>query len=139
MRRILFLAHHFPPIGGVVGRNVAAARHLPEHGYAPVVVTGPGETPHRWAPRDAALVERIEGAEVHRIEGPAPADRHGLPARLARWAEQPPPWVDWWARGARDAAMRLDGPFDLVLANLIPYETGFAAAAVADALGIPWV
>jgi glycosyltransferase involved in cell wall biosynthesis len=139
MRRVLFLAHHFPPIGGVVGRNVACAQHLPEHGYQPVVLTGPGEHPHRWAPQDAALVERVAGAEVHRIEGPIPADLEGTRARLARWMEQPPRWVHWWAHGAAEAGGQLGGPFDLILANLIPYETAFAAAELSRKLGIPWV
>jgi glycosyltransferase involved in cell wall biosynthesis len=139
MRRVLFLAQQFPPIGFATGRTVACARHLPEHGYEVVVVTGPGEHSSRWAQPDPALLERIADVDVERIAGQTPADRTGMRARVSRWLEQPPPWVNWWVKGARDTARSLDGPFDLILANLIPYETAFAAAKLSRDLGIPWV
>jgi glycosyltransferase involved in cell wall biosynthesis len=139
MRRVLFLAQQFPPIGFATGRTVACARHLPEHGYEVVVITGPGEHSSRWAQSDPALLERIADVEVERIAGPMPPDRTGMSARLARWLEQPPPWVNSWVKGARETARSLDGPFDLILANLIPYETAFAASKLSRDLGIPWV
>lgn len=139
MRRVLFLAQQFPPIGFATGRTVACARHLPEHGYEVVVVTGPGESASRWAQPDPALMARIADVDVHRIAGPMPADRTGRRARMARWLEQPPPWVDWWVKGARKAGAELDGPFDAILANCIPYETAFAAAKLSRELGIPWI
>ena len=139
MRRVLFLAQQFPPIGFATGRTVACARHLPEHGYEVVVVTGPGEHSSRWNQPDPALLERIADVEVERIDGPLPPDRRGMARRLARWLEQPPPWVNHWVKAARETARSLDGPFDLVLANLIPYETAFAAAKLSSDLGIPWV
>ena len=41
MRRVLFLAYHFPPIGGAgVQRSVKFVRYLPSFGYEPLVVTG---------------------------------------------------------------------------------------------------
>src|SRR4051794_25794343 len=139
MPRVLYLAHHFPPVGGVVGRNVAAVRHLPEHGYDCVVVTGPGDHEGRWVPRDTALVERVEGVPVHRAPGPVPGERTGVAGRLARYLERPAPWARWWSQAAVDAALAVDGPFDLVFANCIPYETAFAASRVAEQLSVPWV
>jgi glycosyltransferase involved in cell wall biosynthesis len=137
--RVLFLAHHFPPIGGVVGRNVATARHLPEFGYEPTVLTGPGDASNRWAPRDERLLERVVPAGVTRVPGPVPGPRTGLAARLARWTERPAPWVSWWVQSAIEAGRRLDGSFDVILANLIPYETAEAASVLSRELGIPWV
>jgi glycosyltransferase involved in cell wall biosynthesis len=137
--RVLFLAHHFPPIGGVVGRNVATARFLPDYGYEPLVLTGPGETGGRWAPRDARLLERVAGVPSRRVAGPVPGPRLQLPARLSRWTEQRPPDVKRWVAGAVGAAMELEGRFDVLFANLIPYETADAASAIASKLGIPWV
>jgi glycosyltransferase involved in cell wall biosynthesis len=139
MRRVLFLAQQFPPIGFATGRTVACARHLPEHGYEVVVVTGPGEHTSRWAQPDPALMDRIADIDVVRVPGPVPAERTGARARVARLLEQPPRWIDWWVKAARETAGSLDGPFDLILANLIPYETAFAAAKLSRALGIPWV
>lgn len=136
---MLVLAHHFPPIGGVVGRNVATARYLPKFGYDAMVVTGPGESAGRWAPRDAELLERVVHVPIKRLPGPVPAPREGVRARVARWTERRPPWVDWWVRGAISAARELEGEFDVVLANLIPYETAEAASVIAAELGVPWV
>jgi glycosyltransferase involved in cell wall biosynthesis len=137
--RVLFLAHHFPPIGGVVGRNVATARYLPEFGYDALVVTGPGDASNRWAPRDERLLERVVPAGVRRVPGPVPGPRAGLAARFARWTEQPFPWVSWWVESAARAGRRLEGSFDVILANLIPYETAYAASILSEELGIPWV
>ena len=54
-RRVLVLAKHFPPIGGAgVHRTVGTVRHLGDHGYEPVVVTGPGNHVDRWSPSDRA-------------------------------------------------------------------------------------
>jgi len=138
MRRVLLLAHHFPPVGGVVGRNVALARWLPEFGYQPVVLTGPGGRTGRWAPSDPGFGDRVADVEVIRVTGPIPPDRSGTSARLARWLEQPAPWERWWAAAAAQAGRRLGG-FDVLLANCIPYETAFAASSLSMALGAPWV
>ena len=70
---MLFLAYHFPPIGGGgVQRNAKFARYLPEFGHVPIVVTGPGSSDDRWAPQDDTLGEDVEGIEVHRVPGPEP-------------------------------------------------------------------
>jgi glycosyltransferase involved in cell wall biosynthesis len=140
MRRVLFLAQQFPPIGFATGRTVACARHLSDHGYEVVVVTGPaGEHASRWAQPDPALMKRVADIDVRRVPGPMPPDRSGGRARLARWLEQPPPWVNWWVEGARKTALEIEGEFDLILANLIPYETAFAASKLSRELGIPWI
>jgi glycosyltransferase involved in cell wall biosynthesis len=137
--RVLFLAHHFPPIGGVVGRNVATARYLPEFGYEPLVLTGPGDRTERWVPQDAELLEHVADVPVRRIAGPVPPPRSGLPARLARWTERQAPAVTHWVEGATRAGLELAGDFDVLLANVNPYETAYAASAIAAERGIPWV
>src|SRR5205814_1387054 len=83
VRRILFLAYHFPPIGGgVVQRNTTFARYLPDHGYDPVVLTGSGGGSGRWTPPDETLLAKIrEETELHRVPGPEPAESEGWQAR----------------------------------------------------------
>ena len=56
-RRVLMIAHHFPPAGGSgSNRALAFARYLPECGWAPIVVT-PGVA---WAAnRDARLLDEL--------------------------------------------------------------------------------
>jgi glycosyltransferase involved in cell wall biosynthesis len=138
MRRVLFLAHHYPPLGGAVGRIVGIARYLPELGYEPVVVTGPGAQPNRWSPRDERQLAKVADAEVHRVPGPEPGSRTGLRGRVERALDQPPPWIRWWTANVGPVARQV-GDVDLILASLIPYETAFAAAELSRELGVPWV
>ena len=136
--RVLLIAHHFPPIGGSVGRNLATALRLPEHGYEPLVLTGGADPGVHWAPRDEPRAGALGDLEIHRVPGPVPPARRGLRERLARRLERPEPIARWWTRGVLDTGRSL-GPVDVVLANLIPYETAFSAAALARELGVPWV
>lgn len=138
MKRVLYLAHHFPPIGGAVGRIVGIVRYLPELGYEPIVITGPGAQPNRWSPLDEQQVAKVGEAQVHRIPGPEPGSRTGLAARVERAVDLQAPWVRWWI----DSAVRLGrelGDVDVILASLIPYQTAFAAAQLSRELGRPWV
>src|SRR5919201_1915929 len=109
MRRILFLAYHFPPVGGGgVQRNSKFVRYLRDFGYEPVVVTGPGGAAGRWTPDDPTLGGDVpDGVEVHRVTGPEPA-------------------------GAGDVALVSPSlePYR---------STALAAAALAEALDRPWV
>lgn len=94
MRRVLVLAYHFPPIGGAgVQRNAKFVRYLPEFGYEPVVVTGPGSGIDRWTPTDPTLEGDVPvGVEVHRIQAPDPP--HGR--WRERWLDRETPWQRWW-------------------------------------------
>ena len=56
-RRVLLVAYFFPPAGGVpVPRVLALVRHLPRHGWAPIVLT-PRDSGHPQ--RDDAIGDRI--------------------------------------------------------------------------------
>jgi glycosyltransferase involved in cell wall biosynthesis len=142
MRRLLFLAYHFPPQGGAgTQRAVKFARDLPGLGYAPVIITGAETTDGRWTPRDATLADELApGTEIRRIEQ-APPPSGGRRESLARWAGLPSPFAGWWAPNAAVACMRAarERPVDAILATMSPYESGAVAAAAARKLGIPWI
>ena len=131
------LARHFPPIGGAgVHRTIGSVRHLPAHGYEPIVVTGAAEHRDRWEPRDDELLGRISGdVPVHRV----PAAPAAAPSRLDRLRHRPPPWVRSWVEGCARAGAEVGAGVDVVYASCLPYETAFAGARVARALGRPWV
>lgn len=139
MPQLLMLARHFPPIGGAgVHRTVGSVRHLPGHGYQPVVVTGAAGTDDswRWEPRDEELLASIPSeVSVHRV-GPGPTAKA---SRLSRIAGQPPPWARWWVRSSEALALEVGRDADVVYAQCVPYETAFAAARVARALNKPWI
>lgn len=133
--RVLFLSYSFPPIGGAgAQRNARLVAHLPEHGYEPVVVTGPGSP--SWAPLDRSL--RLDGVEIYRLAGPEPARSGEWGRRAERWLRYPSAWRRWWdaqARYTASHAVRVD----LVHASISPYDTAETAVAVARALRRPLV
>jgi glycosyltransferase involved in cell wall biosynthesis len=140
MRRVLFLAYHFPPLGGAgVQRSLKFARYLPEFGYDPVVVTGPGAQFDGWTPIDRSLDGELpDGVSVHRLPGPIPPDGSRARSRLERLAGVRSAFADWWVDDVVDAGLQYPD-VDLVYASMAPYESGEAAAALAQRLGVPWV
>jgi glycosyltransferase involved in cell wall biosynthesis len=139
MKRLLFLAYRFPPVGGGgVQRSLKFARYLPEFGYEPVVLTGQGTAAGRWAPHDAELgAELPAGLDVRRVGG-APQAPGAWRRRAERWLDLRSEFARWWPEAVVDASRDLPA-VDAVYASMDPYETAGAAATVADALGVPWV
>lgn len=135
MRRVLFLAYYFPPLGGGgVQRSLKFVRYLPDHGYEPVVVTGPGRQKTE-APVDESL-GLPRGLEVRRVSGTEPRE-----SRLRHWAGRllgvPFPFSRWWPDAAFQAGRGVE--VDLIFATMSPFESGAAAARLAAESGKPWV
>lgn len=141
MRRVLFLAHTFPPMGGAgVQRNAKFVKYLPEFGYAPSVVTGVGSGAARWTPSDQTLVSEIPPeATVTRLAGPEPGLSTGWRRRSERWLRVRSPFARWWREGAVATGLALEPGADLVYASITPFESGEAAARLGGRLGCPWV
>jgi glycosyltransferase involved in cell wall biosynthesis len=135
--RVLFLAYFFPPLGGPgTQRSVKLVRDLPDLGYEPVVVTGPGASTSQWDPEDDTLLSDIPaGVTVVRAEGSPPADS----SRADRWLDRPPAFQRWWVDAAVRAARPHLDSVDVIYAGMSPYETAFAAARLADESGLPWM
>lgn len=140
MRRVLFVAYYFPPIAGAgVQRTVKFVRYLPEFGYEPVVLTGPGGVGDRWAPADATMVEEIPGVEVHRVPGPEPPLSTGWQRRRERILDVNTAFARWWQEGVLEHGRRLGPSVDVILGELVPYLTGEPVARLASELSLPWV
>jgi len=139
VRRVLFLAYHFPPVGGAgVQRSAKFARYLGDEGYASLVVTGPGAVGGRWTPGDEDLVRDVPAeVEVVRVSGPVPAESEGWRGRAERWLGLKRAFDTWWVEGAVAAAQDTDA--DVILASMSPFESAQAAARLARRLGRPWV
>ena len=141
MRRVLFIAYHFPPLGGAgVQRSVKFARYLPEFGWEPVIVTGPGESEDIWVPLDETLDGQLaeRPLTVDRIPHAEPADTDGLRWRLERMAWLRSQFRQWWVNGVVAIAER-HRDVELIYASMNPYESGEAAAKASELLGVPWV
>jgi glycosyltransferase involved in cell wall biosynthesis len=141
VKRVLFVAYHFPPIGGGgVQRAVKFCRYLVEFGYQPVVVTGPGGSEDLWAPEDVTLGAGLPPeVEVHRVSGPEPLPTTGWRARADRALDLMPAARRWWVEGALRVGRRVGRDAEVVLGELVPYVTARAASRLAHDLGLPWV
>lgn len=133
MKRVLFIAYHFPPVGGGgVQRSVKFVRYLREFGYEPVVLTGPGPSEWRWTPEDKTLADEIPGdIEVHRVPGPEPPQSGGWRRRAERVLDLRTPFARWWTEGVKRLAADIAPRCDIVFGELVPYVTAEAAVEVA--------
>jgi glycosyltransferase involved in cell wall biosynthesis len=143
VRRILLHAYHFPPTGGSGAQRPARiARHLPEFGYEPVVVTAPRPTGERWTPTDASLGSEVPASTIiRRIPGPEPASSKGWRLRAERWLRLREPWSHSWIKSSTAVGIEAarETNVDLVYAWMQPYSSAEAAARIAAAIDRPWV
>jgi len=142
MKKVLFIAYHFPPVGGAgVQRNSKFVRYLREFGYDPVVVTGPGEASARWMPSDETLSDDISpDLTIRRLAGPEPGVEVGWRERASRWGGVSTAWERWWAKEAATAAVEVGAGADVIYASLEPYQaSAIAAESASRRLGIPWI
>lgn len=140
MRRVLILAHYFPPLGGVgVHRPVKIAKYLREFDFEPTILTGPVGSSVEWAPADGALADDVPSdIEVIRTS-PMPSALTGSRHRLRRWLGLWTPFQRWWRDEATRSGLHAARNADLVLATMSPFGTAAAAAAIARAAGKPWI
>jgi glycosyltransferase involved in cell wall biosynthesis len=138
--RILFVAYHFPPIGGGgVQRAAKFARYLPEHGIEPIVLTGPGPSGDHWAPDDPTMLDEVSGTTVIRVPGPLPPGATGIRRKLERLSGRRSEFHRWWIDAIVQHGMANGAGVDLILGELVPYETAFGVAELARRLDVPWV
>lgn len=138
MKRVLFLAYHFPPTGGAgVQRSVKFVRYLHELGWESIVVTGPGTTGTRWTPEDETLAGEVPASTTVLRIGSHPPKPSRMRRRADRWLGTGTPFGRWWIDGAVDIGRTQEA--DLVYASMSPYETAEAAARLSAGAGRPWV
>jgi glycosyltransferase involved in cell wall biosynthesis len=144
-RRLLVIAHPFPPAGGGgVQRTLGFVRHLPEHGWDPVVVAGPADD--YWA-SDLTLAEDLAAPVLRvrplRLDATRSLGRRALPRALRRRFDRSfvPDTRVAWGPPALAAALRLheEAPFDAVYATGPPWTDHLVAARFATKTGVPYV
>jgi hypothetical protein len=158
---LVLLAYHYPPLVGPASERAASfARHLPELGWEPTVITARSGLYHRRAghegpparvvrtrsPEPTRLLRRLRGAGEGPGEAlePALAGRTGLDRarRFVRdYAYVPDaqaPWIPFARRAARREAGRGQDR-TVLMSTSVPYSAHLAARAVARRDGVPWI
>lgn len=60
MKKLLFIAYHFPPYGGAgVQRSLKFVKYLPAYGIRPTVLTSSAAPDQKWSPADPTLAHEI--------------------------------------------------------------------------------
>ena len=140
MKSVLMIAFHFPPIQGSSGiqRTLGFARHLPELGWQPIVLTA---HPRAYPSTTDDLVDTLPPT-LHVIRAQAwDASRHfairgRYPAALAR----PDRWLSWWL-GAVPAGLSVIRRLKpQALWSTYPIATAHSIGATLQARsGLPWI
>ena len=163
-RHALLLSFHYPPMLGPASQRAASfARHLPEHGWHPIVITvGEGHyhrderhrppavpTVRTRSPEPSRLLRPFrasnietsgDGAVVVTEAGAKPA--LGWARRAVRDYIYLPDgqvlWIPFAVRAIRRVVESLPGPTVLVSTS-VPYSAHLAALTATRRLDLPWV
>ncbi|RYD49224.1 MAG: hypothetical protein EOP83_25415, partial [Verrucomicrobiaceae bacterium] len=127
MKKILFIAYHFPPAGGGgVQRSLKFVKYLPEAGYLPIVLTIEAPDGRRWTPKDQALMDEVPAeVEIHRVSIP---DEVHTPGKLERAAREllglRSRFGKAWMERAIEAGTRIAGKEkpDLIFVTMSPFD-----------------
>ena len=139
-RRVLMVAYHFPPLAGGSGilRTLGFARHLPDCGWQPLVLS-PG--PLAYAQHGGSQLARIGAQTTVRRTLALDAARHlAIAGRYPRCLALPDRWSSWWL-SAVPAGLRLIRQYrpDAIWSTY-PIATAHLIALTLQKLsGLPWI
>lgn len=140
MKRVLFIAYHFPPILGSSGylRTLKFIRYLPEHGFEPVVLTVRPSAYPSW--NDAQLSQVPPGVEVHRAFA-LDAQRHlSVRGRYLQVTSVPDRFSTWIPSGLlAGARIVLRKKIDILFSTYPIPSAHVIGGALARLTGKPWV
>ncbi|NVI84956.1 glycosyltransferase [Janthinobacterium sp. BJB401] len=139
-KRVLMVAYHFPPFAGGSGilRTLGFARHLPDCGWQPLVLS-PSATayPHQG---DSQLAQTVAQATVRRTLALDAARHLSIGGRYPRCLALPDRWSSWWL-SAVPAGLRMIRQYrpDAIWSTY-PIATAHLIAMTLQKLsGLPWI
>lgn len=154
MRRLLYIAFFFPPLGGAgVQRSLKFARYLPEHGWRCTVLSSKSRY---WMKDESLLAELDPETRIVRASfwggglrgGGFRAEPAGAPSRrrirwlraVARTVMLPDAYVGWILPAARLAERELRrAPHDAILTTSSPDSAHLLGRHLKRKTGLPWV
>ena len=139
-KKALLVAFHFPPIKASSGleRTLALARHLPAHGWEPLVLTASSSA--YPAVSDERLDQVPLGTAVRRSLA-VDATRHlALAGRYPRWFALPDRWQSWALSAIPAGMVMIRRHQPKVIWSTYPITTAHWIGYVLHRLsGLPWV
>jgi glycosyltransferase involved in cell wall biosynthesis len=144
VKRVLFIAYYFPPIGGAgTQRSLKFVKYLPECGWLPLVVTGAGETSAHYSPRDETFGDEVpRTVRIYRTSGVEDVHSpHGLIRRVQELLGISNRLARYWTFEANKTATRAlaEKGADLIYVSLSPYEGAMVASRLAERFSLPWI
>lgn len=139
-KRVLMVAYHFPPLAGGSGilRTLGFARHLPDCGWQPLVLS---PSPVAYAQKGMSQLAQIgERATVRRTLALDAARHLAIAGRYPRCLALPDRWSSWWL-SAVPAGLRMIREYrpDAIWSTY-PIATAHLIALTLQKLsGLPWI
>lgn len=140
--KFIFLTYYFPPIGGAgVQRSLKFIKYLPEYGYEPIVVTGPGEFNSHWSPKDDTLMDDLrENTQIYRIQTPF-INPSGKRTKIKKYLFLESSFRKWWFSNCIkiiSEVIRRDKP-QFIFSSMSPFESTYVTNYFYKYFQLPWV
>ncbi len=142
MKKVLFLAYHYPPSGGAgVQRTVKFVKHLPEFGYQPILVAGTGRSNKELVSIDFTLNSEVNTTKTYwtKLTGVDNFIRVLFSNNLVK--RIPGIAFKWWMRAAErmcEKVIETEKP-DVIFVTVCPYEAASVCLRLAQKYNTPWV
>lgn len=140
MKQVLMIAYHFPPIQGSSGlhRTVQFAKHLPDLGWHPIVVT---VHPRAFPATGNDLPGEISSKCVVKRAFAFDSARHlSIKGRYFGLTAIPDRWVSWWPGGVWECLQAIRKYKPHAIWSTFPIATAHMIALTVHRLtGLPWI
>lgn len=127
MKKLLYIAYHFPPYGGAgVQRSLKFVKYLPSYGISPTVLTSSSPPDQKWSPADTTLAHEIPPEiPVLRTVWPNPSQpgHHGVEEHRHQFA----------------ARLIKERRLEAIFVSMSPFTDAAFAARLSAHCGIPWI
>ncbi|WP_426071005.1 glycosyltransferase [Janthinobacterium sp. DSP2-3-3] len=139
-KRVLMVAYHFPPLAGGSGilRTLGFARHLPDCGWQPLVLS---PAPLAYAQRGDTQLAQIGARATVRRTLALDAARHlAIAGRYPRCLALPDRWSSWWL-SAVPAGLRMIRQYrpDAIWSTYPIATAHLIAMTLQKISGLPWI
>jgi glycosyltransferase involved in cell wall biosynthesis len=140
LKRILMIAFHFPPLAGSSGiqRTLRFARHLPQFGWEPLILTADPRAYDRIS--DDQVDDVPAGSIVERAFALDSARHLAVSGRYPAFIARPDRWVTWWFGAIPRGLAMIRKYRPQVIWSTYPIATAHRIGRTLSRLsGVPWV